>query len=216
MMLFKLLVASMLLTGVVASDVTAVTIGPTALNDVAAIAQVGISADETITPTVSITPTETLTPTATVTTTATVTATTTITEENKVAKAIAKEFNVSDDKILKLHMEGWGFGEIVRLYEIAKASGKSVDEIMEMRKHEGWGQIEHDLNVKITGPSSNLGAILSGRADTDKDKDDSAVNGNGNAGADGNGNGKDNGHGNNGDKGNGNGNGNGNGKGHGK
>ncbi|MBI5032791.1 MAG: hypothetical protein HZB51_19880 [Chloroflexi bacterium] len=215
-MMFKLLVAGALFTGAVFSGATAVNVGPSLVNDLAAVSRAVASGEAlieppvTITSTVTITPTVTVTPTVIITPTVTVTATTPITEANKVAAAIAKEFDVPVDDILKLHTEGWGYGEIVRLYEIAKASGKSVEEIEEMRKHMGWGQIEHELNVKITGPDSNLGGIVSGRADKEKEKDVGSDNGNGK----GNGNDKDN------DNGNGNGksndNSNGNGKGRGK
>ena len=232
-MMLKLLVAGMFFTGAVFSGVTTAAVGPTVLHDFVAVSRAVVSAEETITPTVTITSTETITPTETVTATvtvtptetvtptATITATTTITGETKIAEAIAKEFDLSVDQVLKLHKEGWGFGEIVRLYEIAKASGKSAEEIMEMRKHAGWGQIEQELNVKITGPNTNLGAIISGRVDKDKGPgENNAVKGNSNANGNGNGNGngKGNGNGNSDDKGNGNGNGNnnGNGKGRGK
>jgi hypothetical protein len=42
--------------------------------------------------------------------------------------------------VTALHDSGWGYGDIEKLYEMAKASGKSVTNIEAMRASgKGWG-----------------------------------------------------------------------------
>ena len=82
----------------------------------------------------------------------------------KVATAIANQFGVSVSDVTALHNSGWGYGEIVKLYEMAKASGKSVTDIEAMRASgKGWGEIAAMLNTSVSGLGYNLGAIMSGQ-----------------------------------------------------
>jgi hypothetical protein len=51
----------------------------------------------------------------------------------KVATAIANEFSVAVKDVTALHDKGWGYGEIEKLYEMARESGASVSLIEPMR-----------------------------------------------------------------------------------
>jgi len=63
----------------------------------------------------------------------------------------------------KTGKEKFGKGELKIAEDLAKQSGKSVDEILAMRKAgKGWGQIAQDLGVKL-GP-----AVRNGKGDQDK------------------------------------------------
>ena len=82
----------------------------------------------------------------------------------KVATAIANKFGVAVSNVTALHNSGWGYGDIEKLYEMAKTSGKSVTDIEAMRASgKGWGEIAASLNTSVSGPDLNLGAILSGQ-----------------------------------------------------
>lgn len=63
----------------------------------------------------------------------------------------------------KAKKEKFGKGEMEIAEDLAKQSGKSVDEILAMRKAgKGWGQIAHELGVKL-GPT-----VRNDKADGDK------------------------------------------------
>ena len=103
---------------------------------------------------------------ATVNTTTTTSANSNENADNslKVATDIANEFGVAVSDVTALRNSGWGYGEIVKLYEMAKQSGKSVADIEAMRASgKGWGEIAALLNTSVSGPGINLGAIISGR-----------------------------------------------------
>jgi hypothetical protein len=80
----------------------------------------------------------------------------------KVATAIANEFSVAVKDVTALHDKGWGYGEIEKLYEMARESGASVSLIEPMRTGgKGWGEIAEALNLSVSGAGKNLGAIIS-------------------------------------------------------
>ncbi len=82
----------------------------------------------------------------------------------KVATAIADKFGVAVSEVVTLHDSGWGFGEIEKLYAMAQESGQPVATIKSMRASgKGWGEIAQALDVSVSGPSINLGAIVSGQ-----------------------------------------------------
>jgi hypothetical protein len=93
------------------------------------------------------------------------TGTVTSTHSLKVAISIANFFSVPVTSVVELHGSGWGYGEIFKLYELARISGKSPDEIQAMRASGlGWGQIAKALNVKLGGGEDHvtLGGVISG------------------------------------------------------
>ena len=80
----------------------------------------------------------------------------------KVATAIANEFTVAVNDVTALHDKGWGYGEIERLYEMARESGASVSLIESMRTGgKGWGETAKALNLSVSEAGKNLGAIIS-------------------------------------------------------
>ncbi|HEY3290146.1 MAG TPA: hypothetical protein VGK87_08480 [Anaerolineae bacterium] len=82
----------------------------------------------------------------------------------KPAIAIATAFSVTLTDVVKLHDEGLGFGEIFKVYELAKTSNMTATEILALRDSGlGWGQIEEKLGVKHGNHGENLGGIVSGR-----------------------------------------------------
>jgi hypothetical protein len=102
--------------------------------------------------------------------TGTITSTLTLTGTNKIIDAITRYFSgtltntVTVSDVIALRDDGWGFGEIFRLYELAKESGKSPDEIKAMRDSGmGWGEIAKALNLSPGNKGNNLGAAVSGR-----------------------------------------------------
>ncbi len=98
----------------------------------------------------------------------TVTSTNSLSASLKVANAIAKYFSVPVSDVVALHNSGWGYGEIFKLYQLAKDSGKTVDEIKAMRESGmGWGVIEHTLGLPPGNHGKNLGGAVSGRNVTD-------------------------------------------------
>lgn len=77
------------------------------------------------------------------------------------AEALSLEFDVSLDEVIALHESGLGFGEIVKLYALAKTTGKSVDELLAMREAgQGWGEIEKALGVAPGSVRPNLGETI--------------------------------------------------------
>lgn len=102
--------------------------------------------------------------------TGTVTGTLTLTGTNKIAEAITKYFSgtltttVTVSDVLGLHNDGWGFGEIFKLYLLAQESGKTPDEIKALRDSGmGWGVIAKSLDLSPGNGGKNLGAAVSGR-----------------------------------------------------
>jgi len=92
--------------------------------------------------------------------------------EEKIAQAIADEFEVTQDDVLALHNEGIGFGALFKLYQLAKAQGMTVDELLaslptgeDGQPEFGFGQLRKDLTddeqaVLEDGPK-NLGELVS-------------------------------------------------------
>ncbi len=108
------------------------------------------------------------------TVTSTVTSTLNLTDTNKIAEAITKFFSgtvtttltVSD--VVGLHNQGWGFGEILKLYGLAKESGRTPDQIKALRDSGmGWGEIAKSLDLSPGNKGDNLGAAVSGRGITE-------------------------------------------------
>jgi hypothetical protein len=102
--------------------------------------------------------------------------------ENKIALQIANTFSVPVTSVVQLRNQNWGFGEIYRLYELSKLSGKTPDQIQALRDSGiGWGQIATKLGVKPGHGSDNLGSIVSGGSDQHGNSNNSQHGSNGNA-----------------------------------
>ncbi|HEX7593686.1 MAG TPA: hypothetical protein VF429_05900 [Anaerolineae bacterium] len=106
--------------------------------------------------------------------TGTVTSTLNLTGTNKVTEAITKYFSgtltttVTVSDVVGLRNDGWGFGEIFKLYLLAQESGKSVDQIKALRDSGmGWGEIAKSLDLSPGNKGKNLGAAVSGRGITE-------------------------------------------------
>ncbi len=119
-----------------------------------------------------------------------ITSTQTLTGSLQIATAIAKFFNVSPTVVTALQNSGHGYGEIVKAFALARASGKSVDEIFALRAEEqGWGQLLHTLAVskwdtsfgKIQQAVNAKKASASGNSDSHRENEGK---GNGNGGGD--------------------------------
>jgi len=80
-------------------------------------------------------------------------------ESHKVAEAIASFFGVSVQTVTDLKDEGLGFGEVFRLLQWSKDSGKTVQEVRNMLEdEEGWGKVRKELGLEVPGANHpNLG-----------------------------------------------------------
>jgi len=75
--------------------------------------------------------------------------------ERRVLRSIADETGVAPATLRdEKRATGFGNGELLIANLLARASGKSFDDIVAMRKTEGWGKLAHDLDL-------NLGHIVS-------------------------------------------------------
>ena len=88
----------------------------------------------------------------------------------KIAEAIAEEFETTPEEVLALHDEGMGFGAIFKLYLIGRAKGITVDELLAQIEEDGGGfafgklkkaLTEEEMVIFEDGPK-NLGELVSG------------------------------------------------------
>ena len=100
----------------------------------------------------------------------------------KIAEAIAEEFETTPEEVLALHDEGIGFGAIFKLYLIARAKGITVHELLAQIEEDGGGFAFGKLKKSLTdeelaifedGPK-NLGELVSGSNHEDGDDSDEA------------------------------------------
>lgn len=108
---------------------------------------------------------------------------------DKIAQAIADEFGVSKDEVLARHNEGIGFGALFKLYNLARAKGIGVDELLASiptddkgERAFSFGQLrkgltEEQLAAYEAGPK-NLGKLVSG-VSKKQGKPNTATNGGG-------------------------------------
>jgi hypothetical protein len=97
-------------------------------------------------------------------TSSTITSTTSITRANPVAVAISSYYTLPVSQVVALHNSGYGYGEIVKLYQFALVSGKAVSEVQQMRDSGmGWGQISKMLNLPRGVGKVTLGSIMRAR-----------------------------------------------------
>ncbi len=106
--------------------------------------------------------TTTITPTTTATATPSGTITTTIgVTVGKIDLAIATHYSIPVTTIVQLRADGWGYGNIVRLYEIARMAGVPVIQVQALRDAGmGWGNIAKAYNLSVGKLDANLGAVL--------------------------------------------------------
>jgi hypothetical protein len=116
-----------------------------------------ISGEPTISPTLSISPTQPVSGT------------------NMVGSAIASFFSVPVSDVVSLRSDGYGYGEIAKLYFLANfmelnpdvdmTFSDAVDVIRATREisHTGWGRIAMDLGLRPGNHGCNLGMVMSGR-----------------------------------------------------
>lgn len=97
-------------------------------------------------------------------TSSTITSTHSISRANPVAIAISMHYTLPVTQVVSLHNSGYGYGEIVKLYEFALVSGKTVTEVQQMRDSGmGWGQISNTLNLPRGAGKVTLGTIMRAR-----------------------------------------------------
>jgi len=107
--------------------------------------------------------------------------------EEKVATAIADEFGVTPEEILAQHDEGIGFGALFKLYQLARAQGMTVEELLaaiptgeDGEPAFGFGKLRKALTdeeqaVLEDGPK-NLGELVSGASkDQGEDGEEAAA-----------------------------------------
>ena len=84
-----------------------------------------------------------------------------------VGSLIALFLNIPYTQVMELHNEGWGFGEIARVYLTAMASGGALtpEDLLAMRQEGvGWGQIKKDYGIHPGG--NGLGAIMGNKPES--------------------------------------------------
>ncbi len=94
-------------------------------------------------------------------TSSTITSTQSISRVNPVAIAISAHYTLPVTQVVALHNSGYGYGEIVKLFQFALVSGKSVTEVQQMRESGmGWGQISKALNLPRGAGKVSIGTIM--------------------------------------------------------
>lgn len=84
-----------------------------------------------------------------------------------VGSIIAFFFNIPYTQVMELHNEGFGFGEIARVYLTAMASNGALtpEDLLAMRQEGvGWGQIKKDYDIHPGG--NGLGSIMGNKPES--------------------------------------------------
>jgi hypothetical protein len=105
------------------------------------------------------------------------TITTTRSFTQPVALEISNYFGISYTEVISLHQSGLGFGEITRIFMIAKLSGGkwTADQVLALRESGlGWGQIMKQTEFRPGG--NGLGAIMSGHGTKSQPPSNSGAN----------------------------------------
>jgi hypothetical protein len=72
-------------------------------------------------------------------------------------EGLASELGVPEEEISALRVAGYGYGEIVLMVQLSRASGEDLSQIREMRERGlGWGRIASDLEVSLRGASAEM------------------------------------------------------------
>jgi len=99
----------------------------------------------------------------------------------KIAEAIAEEFDTTPEEVLALHDEGIGFGAIFKLYLIARANDMTVGDLLAQVDDDGgfaFGKLkksltEEEMAIFEDGPK-NLGELVSSSNHDDSDDSEDA------------------------------------------
>jgi hypothetical protein len=106
------------------------------------------------------------------------TAAITPTGQTMIAEALAKRFGVTISEVQGVRDQGFGWGEVVKVFAFAKASGKTPAAIIAMRDSGmGWGEIRQSLGLTpqatgkggVSGKSKASDAARPGKANSNKD-----------------------------------------------
>ncbi len=93
-----------------------------------------------------------------------ITPTASMTGSNMIANSIALFFGTEVTEVLGLRADGFGYGEIAKVYFLATAAATDTTSIVEMRESKmGWGQIAKAVGEHPGNKGNNLGMIVSGR-----------------------------------------------------
>lgn len=68
------------------------------------------------------------------------------------AESLQQSFGIAttEQQVVALRQRHYGYGEIALAYSLAEKSGKTVDEVLQMREQKlGWGEIAGRLDVKL-------------------------------------------------------------------
>ncbi len=80
-----------------------------------------------------------------------------------IAKAIETVFGVDEDQVLEIHEQAHGWGQVFKVFLLAKLTEQSAEDILAMREDGmGWGQIFQDAGLKPGNGKNNLGGAVSG------------------------------------------------------
>ena len=100
-------------------------------------------------------------------------------QQDSFLQSLQKKYSLTDAQMKKLEASKLPDAELVKVAELAKDSGKTIDEILKMRLEEkmGWGKIAKELNVKPGVLGQAVASMHSHRDHDrdnlhDKDKDD--------------------------------------------
>lgn len=91
-------------------------------------------------------------------------------QQESFLQRLQKKYSLIDQQMKTLEASKLPDAELVKVAELAKDSGKSIDDILKMRLDEkmGWGKIAKELKVK---PSVLGQAVASMHLERDHDKD---------------------------------------------
>jgi len=79
----------------------------------------------------------------------------------KIDIAIATHYSIPVTSVIQLRADGWGYGNIVRLYEIARMAGAPVTQVQALRDAGmGWGNIAKEYSLRVGKLNANLGVVL--------------------------------------------------------
>jgi hypothetical protein len=111
------------------------------------------------------------------------TATVTPTGQAMIAGALAKRFGVTISEVQGVRAQGFGWGEVFKVFSFAKASGKTPAAIIAMRDSGmGWGEIRQSLGLTpqaiekggVSGNSKASDAGTPGKAGSNKNDNKAA------------------------------------------
>lgn len=89
----------------------------------------------------------------------------------ELAKKVEDKYSISPDRMAQFESDGLKLKDIVTAAEIAKESGKTLDDVLAMRKDKkGWGAIAKELNVSPDKVGQAIAELRRGDKAEKKDK----------------------------------------------